>query len=263
MIVLAVVIAGCGRKEGAGKDITAIETSDKLPENVKMLVRAVAANDSDSLVSMIDYPLMRPYPLRDIADAGQMKAYYRTLVDDSLQRVITESTPEQWDRYGWRGWTVRDGEYLWLDSLVYNVEYISQREAVMLASMRKQEIESLNPSLRGSWQPVTSFRMKDGSIARIDVDTTRRRGDDASVRLAIFSKGADLHANPAKVITGTVDMEGSAGELWYVFADKDGSTWSYSPNPTGEDAPAIYIEDQNGHTKQIEVKSVYWLDLVK
>ena len=124
-----------------------VEKSDSLPTEVKLLVRAIADDDSVGFANMVSYPLQRPYPLRDIDGADQMKSYYKELVDDSLRNVITQAEPKRWSKYGWRGWTLDDGRYIWVDEGVYDVQYLSQKEIKMIDSLIREEILSIEAGI--------------------------------------------------------------------------------------------------------------------
>ena len=45
-----------------------------------------------------------------------MVAYYPTLIDDTLKKTIEEAPDSTWQEQGWRGWTLYDGSYIWIDN---------------------------------------------------------------------------------------------------------------------------------------------------
>ena len=156
-IVVLVATVSCGNSTTSRSDaLRQIEDNDSLPANVKKLVKTVAQSDTAAFAGMIAYPLARPYPLHDIADVPEMEKYYGVLVDDSLRNTIVNATPADWQPYGWRGWALADGQYLWLDEeSIYSVNYVSQLEKNMLDSLSRLEISTLAPAMRqGDWKPV-------------------------------------------------------------------------------------------------------------
>ena len=94
----------------------------------------------------IDYPLERPYPLPAIVTPEQMADYYPLILDDSLLRVLATAS---WHPDGWRGLTLADGQYAYIDStLLYSLPYLSARERHLRDSLIRREIATLHPSQR-------------------------------------------------------------------------------------------------------------------
>lgn len=255
---------GCGRHTASAPAASSVESvlaCDSLPKAVKQVVKAVAANDSSALSRLIEYPLERPYPLHNIADAKAFMAYYPTLVDDSLRRVITGSGPSAWEEFGWRGWSLSDGQYLWLDTRIYSVTYLSRREQQLTDSLSRLEIASLAPSLRGAWKPVTCLKAREGdAVYRIDLAADPHKGP--AYRLAKFDSPAAMRSQPAKVLSGYIETEGSAMLVTYHFRGKDGETVEYSPDPVENSSPSLLVTGPDGSTVEIEVIPAYWLDLL-
>lgn len=262
LILIQLFMASCDHKDNSSAN-TAIEQSSRLPGTVKQLVSYVGINNPDSFANLIAYPLQRPYPLHDINDAIEMRKYYHTIVDDSLRNVIARSTPNQWNEYGWRGWTVRDGEYVWLDSLVYDIPYISQAELADLDKLRSKEISSLDKSLQGSWLPVITLISDSGSVIRIDA---RQNADPASaeaLRLLAFGKDSDLRGMPTMTMTGHLETEGSALYPLYMFRDKDGNDAIIDMQPADSPEPRLTYRSTDGNISEQDLHRGYWLDLLE
>lgn len=260
VLILSGLLSGCARSSKEGTALEAIERSGAVPGSVKTLVRAVAQDDSTGFASLINYPLERPYPLRDIENSDEMKSYYRTLVDDSLRNIIVSSRPEKWDEFGWRGWSLDEGQYLWLDSLIYAVPYTSSLEAKELATVRQREINTLEPSLRQGWEPVTSLQGDDGRVMRIDAKEGMDRTESGSLRLAIYDKNGDRSALPAMMLSGNLDPEGSALTPIYLFADDKGNTALWNAEPSDNEPSTLLIKGKEGKIQTIPVHKIYWLE---
>lgn len=257
----AISLTGCSYRKAASDNLSAIAECDSLPQSVKELVKVVADNDSARFASMVSYPLSRPYPLHDITDASEMKKYYSTLVDDSLQNVLTETAPDGWHRFGWRGWSVSDGEYLWMEDSIYDVPYTSRKELARIENIRSRELATLPAQLAKGWTPVRSYRQHDGNrVFRID----RKNGEDGEeiYRLLIYAKPPRTGENPEFVLTGGIDMEGTVMATVYSFKAPDGSTAELDAEPTDGSLPVIAITDKSGD-RIFELVPSYWLDLVK
>ena len=219
------MLCGCGSRTNTSATEQAAAVADSLPVDVTDIVKAVATDDSVSFSSRVNYPLERPYPLRDIADEKEMKAYYPVLVDDSLKKVLANSDPSEWSESGWKGWTVKEGQYLWIDGDIYEVDYISAREKNMKDSLVRREKESLPANLRSGWMPEWVMEdVAEGTVYRIDADSVaassaRESVDGGPYRLAVYKKGSDLRRNPERILRGMRRMEGSAGTVSYYFSE--------------------------------------------
>lgn len=258
----AVLSCSRDRHSGTPSAVEAVVADSLLPQSVKTLVSAINDSDSVAFASLVSYPLLRPYPLHDIPDARAMSDYYHILVDDSLRNIVTGAAPERWQRFGWRGWSLDDGRYIWLDDSVYSVEYLSGVEQRLLAQLRDNEIESLDPSLRGNWTPVACLRAV-GSPAVYRIDMSRDKNDRPIYRLAGWASHDDMNKAPEMIMTGYVDVEGSAAMTSYSFSAPDGSTAFYQADVADGSAPAILFSSPVTGESEIAVEPAYWLDILK
>lgn len=249
-------VGGCTRPKAE------VDHND-LPEDVKEVAMAIMVDSPSAFASAVSYPLSRPYPLHDITDSVQMVSYYHTLVDDSLKQIVKETPDTMWQSLGWRGWTLDDGSYLWIDSgKVYQMNYLSKRENELLDSLRSEELETLDPHLRIGWIPVLCiFDSINGEIFRIDSDETV---SPAQYRLAGYGKDADLSGAPSMLLYGNLDYEGSMDVRYYHFEDSIGNTADYSPDIISDEdtVPEIAFYSK-GKIRRHKVKNAYWLEHYK
>lgn len=254
-IILGAAVASCGHKP---KEVS----HANLPEDVRPAAESIINDSPERFAGTVAYPLDRPYPLRNITDSASMVKYYHTLIDDSLKRKIKESPDTLWQQQGWRGWTLGEGDFLWIDAgKIYSINYVSRRENHMLDSLRRSEIASLNPKLRGNWTPVACVvDSTSGAIFRID---SRTQADSTVYRLAGYAAGQNLSDTPTIVMYGSLDVEGSMGNRFYHFRDSVGNMAEYSPDFDSEDSvPSIEV-DRKGKAMKYHAKPGYWLDHVK
>ncbi|MDE6007451.1 MAG: hypothetical protein K2G67_07855 [Muribaculaceae bacterium] len=239
----------------------AVENADSIPESVKKLVKAVADDDKDGFSQLVSYPLQRPYPLHDIETPEQMSEYYHNLVDDSLRNVIIKAGVDKWSEYGWRGWSLDDGRYIWVDENVYDVNYISNSELRNIDSLQRVEIASLAPELREGWRPMMCLKSSDsGKIYRVDTRTTGKPEEINHYRLAVYGSGDDLAALPAQLLEGEMEVDGSAGSVSYHFHDKAAaSDYILLPESTESIDPVIIKPSGDNVT----LKRTYWHELVR
>lgn len=264
--------AGCGKSGGNADDAVArVESSDSLPQGVKSFVRVVAENDTAGFANLVSYPLPRPYPLHDIETPEQMKSYYDVLVDDSLRNAVKNAGPDKWEEFGWRGWTMSGGDYVWIDDSVYDVAYVSGRERVMRDSLASLEMESVDREMRPGWRPeVCLVRADSSAVYRIDVH--KEESGRNIYRMAIYrterrndSVDADsrrLGGRPDHTLKGYKEVEGTAGTPVYFFTGKEGSKALYQAEMPDGGMSRIEFTLPDGSVEEVEVSRAYWLDLV-
>lgn len=253
--------SACGKPRAEESKVAEIQNADSLPQSVKLLVKAVADGDTSAFASIVSYPLERPYPLRDIVDSTQMVGYYNIMVDDSLHHVLTTSAPEKWSELGWRGWTVKNGEYLWIDEKLYDVNYLSKEEIALRDRLIAEEIACLPEDMREGWTPVIILTApSDGSVYRID--SHKGPGDSDIFRLAIYAANDSLTGRPSLTLTGHRMNEGTASTTTYHFSDEKGDSALYQADITDSEDPVLTFF-LKGEQTDLPVKKVYWRDLRK
>ena len=260
-IVAGIPLAGCGNSSSSESRVDAVENSDSLPTTVKLLVRAVADNDSAGFAELVTYPIQRPYPLHDIDSKDQMKSYYKEMIDDSLRNVIVKAGPERWKEYGWRGWSLDDGQYIWVDEGVYDVQYLSQREIKMLDSLTNEEVRSIEPSIREGWFPVLCLRNDgNGKVYRVDSNSRERRHhkEGKHYRMAVYGPANDLRGLPAQLLDGELENEGSANTVIYRFVVRPGEEVLLEPESPETGSPVL-IEHNDS---VVPLRRAYWHELV-
>lgn len=270
-ISLAGVSAGfssCGNSRHSGQEyslpaVDSVIESSELPDVVKELTRSVENGDAWHFAELVSYPLSRPYPLRDIIDAETMIGYYPVLVDDTLRLRIVNAGPSGWSEAGWRGWTIGNGQYLWVDEQIYDIPYMSRAERRERAKLIERDTLSLDASLRNGWVPVECVRSKTrGHVYRLDHNPGRRSRE--AYRLAIWNKDDSLHRAPRRLFKGHRQSEGTAGTVTYFFTGKDGGSAIYSPDPTDvSEFRRVLLSDPHDMVVADTVEAVYWLDLLK
>lgn len=243
-----------------GKDASEASAHKDLPQEVKSVAMAIIENSPEEFASGMNYPIERPYPLKDVKDSSEMVKYYPVLVDDSLKNVVRESPDTAWQEAGWRGWTLDNGSFLWIDSgKAYAINYVSKRETQILDSLRIQEISTLDPSMQSGWTPVLCvIDTIDGAIFRIDTYTLF---EGNRYRLAGYRMEDDLSGSPTILLYGQLDEEGTLSSRFYHFRDSVGNSANYSPDVLAEpdSLPEIEVK-RDGKMKRYRVRPDYWLD---
>lgn len=264
------LVTSCGKENEKITVDKSLLSSDSIPENIKKVAQVLADNDSVAFASMVSYPLQRPYPLYDIKDSTLMADYYSVMIDDSLRRAVAESKPNDWEEQGWKGWSLKHGNYIWIDEAVYDVPYLSQREKNMRAELIRRDLESLPEELRAGWMPEWCLiDPEDGYVYRIDVDSATIADKSNSnintvYRLAVYKNSKNLRENPDNIFRGFRNEEGSIQHITYLFKDSDSLDKSddnqiiIEPWSSESGDPIMYHRK-----KSRKMRKTYWIDLLK
>lgn len=254
-----VSLTGCSGNKAKSIDISAIEKNDSIPAAVKELVKAVAENDTARFASLVSYPLARPYPLHDLENAEQLESYYPQIMDDSLKHRITDADASLWEEYGWRGWSLDKGEYIWIDENVYDVPYLSSAEKHMLDSLVNREISSLHPSLQEGWLPKITYASNDG-VHLYRIDMSKDDKGHPLYRLCVYEKDGELSGIPSDIMFGYKQCEGTADTEIYYFTGADGTKATLEPDMPDGSGVTIEFEKNGLQVQSIPLTKSYWLD---
>lgn len=237
--------------------------NDYIPKVIKNIIKAVYDNDSHAFAKEISYPLRRPYPLKDINDEKEMETYYATLVDDSLRNVILNSTPDDWEKYGWRGYGLKDGSYLWIDETLYDINYVSAREKSLIDSLTMIEKNSLPRRLGEGWEPIlTLLSANDGKIYRIDIKTSAGTQPGSLYRLSVYNSPDNTDAllkMPDEMMDGYMKSEGTAAVVSYIFPDRNGGEYVIYPDDPSTGNPILVSPEG----RESDLTKSYWHELIK
>lgn len=251
LMASAAIATGCSDAKG-GKRSDAAEEAHRPDRELKMLMQSISNGDANTFASLCVYPIDRPYPIRAIADSSTMVDYFPILADVTLRDKVGKSKLDDWDYYGWRGWSLGDSTILWFDEGLQFIDYESQAESGLRKILAREEIMSLHPEFRGDWSPVeTMVEIEGDRIFRIDAD---RDG----YRLLEYDRPENMRHKPIVVMRGTMKSEGSAGLVTYSFTDSIGNMAEYSPDM--EPPVKVIITPLRGSQKEYKVRRSYWRD---
>ena len=230
--------------------------SEQLPsEALTKLMKTFAEDDAPGFAALCVYPIRRPYPLKDIPDSVSLVDYYPVLVDDSLKTIMSHSKIEDWENYGWRGWSLRDSQPIWYDDGVQFIDYVSPAENGLRNILAREEIMSLAPQFRDGWTPVATLQQTNGSkIFRID-----SQGD--LFRLMQFDSAMHAHGEPSLLLTGSLRNEGSADSPVFEVSGSNGVKAVYMPD--SEPPVCIYVTNPKDVENGYPVVTAYWRDIIK
>ncbi len=225
-------------------------------EALNELMRTFAENDAPGFAALCVYPIPRPYPLKSIDDSVSMVDYFPMIADDYMRSYMKKSKLKDWEKYGWRGWSIGEDRPIWYDGGVQFIEHVSPAESGLQKILAREEIMSLAPQFREGWTPVMTLIQTDGDkIFRIDTK-------DHSYRLMGFDNSENLRDVPTILMTGTMKTEGTANYALYAFADSTGMEAEFMPDAE----PPVKIFFKQPKLKKensYEVRNGYWRDIVK
>lgn len=255
VILSSLSIVSC-HDANASKDNAESSLGEARPDDaLNKLVRSLAEGDAPGFAALCVYPIQRPYPLKDIEDSVAMVDYFPVMVDGPFRDRMAKTRAEDWENYGWRGWSVGEDTPLWFDDGLWAFSYESPAESGLRRILAREEIMTLAPEYRDGWTPVMAMAQTDGeSVFRIDSD-----GD--TYRLMQFVEPYNIMRTPDLLLVGTLRTEGSADSRIFEFSDKGGARAEYLPD--AETQLYVYISRQKSPADSIPVRPAYWRDLIR
>lgn len=240
----------------AGKESAESSLGEPRPdEALDKLMRSLAEGDAPGFAALCVYPVIRPYPLKDIEDSLAMVDYFPILVDTPLRERMKKGKLDEWTNYGWRGWSIGDDRPIWFDEGVQFIDYQSPAETGLRKMLAREELKTLAPAYRDGWTPVMTLIQTDGrSVIRID-------SKDDQYRMMAYDNTVDVSGTPSIFLLGTLREEGSAGSRMFEFSDSVGTKAEYSPDSEASDR--VFIYGPNVDRKEINVRQGYWRDVVR
>ena len=254
-------------------------------EHIGAIMKSIADGDTKTLAALAIYPIERRYPLHNIVSPSDMVKRFDLIFDQKFRDRMKSSKASDWHSYGWRGYSYGEDNALWVYDSLTIINYYSAQEKALYDQLVKKEMASLHESLRGNgWYPFCCYKnLTDGSIVRVDIraretkeeknfhkdgvalaypqlQAFKIRGDE-EFRLSIYPKETALKGKPQTVMSGYVDIGGSANMMDYVF--KKGDFKFEFGDSFYEDGKQILMIKKDGNETQHEIESCYWLDLIK
>ena len=254
-IFTSLSLASC-HNANASKESAQSSLGEPRPDKeLDRLMRALADGDAAGFASLCVYPIVRPYPLKDIEDSLSMVDYFPILVDAPLREKMKKGKVGDWESYGWRGWSMGDDRPIWFDEGVQFIDYQSAAESGLQNMLAREELKTLAPADREGWTPVMTLIQTDGrSVIRID-----SKGE--KYRMMAFDNTVDVSGKPSMFLLGSLQTEGSAGYRNFEFTDSVGTKAQYSPD--GEAADRVFFSGPRSPYKEMNVRSGYWRDVVR
>ena len=265
------------REDGMGEELHNSADTEKL----RWVMLCIRNGNAKKLASMITFPIPRIYPLHDIKDAKELTRRFNEIFDKSFRKEMGRQKMSKWENYGYRGYRYGDHGDLWVSDELYLINYYSLQECQRYYELTEEELNSLHDTLRSEeWQPYCCFKSSKGEVIRVDLARRKKysrknqhvepsalaspqlqpiklRGDEV-FRMAIFTKGSDLHGIPNTIMYGHVKIEGSMCERTHIFKDDRGHCVTFG-DPFYEKKLTLFTKSSGSR----RLTPCYWLDLVR
>lgn len=253
--ISALALQSCHDSRANNESLHEAFSEPRPEEALTKLMASLAKDDAPGFAALCSYPIRRPYPLKDIADSVSMVDYYPVLVDDSLKGIMKRSNLDDWEYFGWRGWSIGQSHPIWFDDGVQFIDYVSPAENGLKSILAREEIMSLAPQFRDGWSPVATLVQTDGeTVFRIDSN-----GD--VFRLMKFDSPKMAHGEPTLLLTGSLHNEGTAESPVFEFFGSNGIKAEYLPD--SEPPVCVYVTNPKESRKAYPVAPAYWRDIIK
>lgn len=251
--------AGCGRSPKRDREEVNLDATAPIPEEVAAVIEAVSTDDAAAFAQNVDYPLPRPYPLKDIESPEEMRDYFPIMVDDSLRNIVARARRTDWTEAGWRGWTLDAGQYIWIDRKVYLVPYISRAEKALLETAIDRDLATLPREFRTGWRPVMAFGDKNSPrVFRLD-----ENDDNRTYRILEYKNAGERRIGPSdlpsKIYLGEMTTEGTEQNRMYGLKSSSGDSMLLQPDDTGEGMD-MKITSPTGKEEHPDVSRIYWTE---
>ena len=180
---------------------------------VNKFIDLVKQDDIKGLAKIIQYPLIRQYPLPPISNEKEFTEKYPILFDFTLRNKITSSKiGKHWVGMRWRG-IMFNGGNVWLthQGELTAINYSSEAEQFEWKKLVKEERQTLHTSLQEYVKPILKYK-SEKFLVRID-DL-----GEGNFRYASWPAGKSLKDSPSLVLEkGQRVNDGSAGNHHYIF----------------------------------------------
>lgn len=181
--------------------------------SVEDLINAFKSGKANKIAGCFDFPYKRDYPFETIENKNEFIKVFNEVLDEDIIRKIAESNPEEWQRIGWRGLTLGNGD-VWLNDN-YKISAVNIKTKDYEARLEEKILldkETLPLKLQDFKQPVEKY-IVDGYTYRID------QLYNGKFRLLILTANGIMFS----LENGILSFDGSAGSHYYTWNDFDGT----------------------------------------
>lgn len=222
------------------KSAAALEKNHTEYQKISKIIETFKTGNKNKIVTLIKYPLVRPYPVPKIKDEQEMMDRFAEIFDKALiNSIINSDIKSDWNQVGWRGISFNGA--LWVDAgKIYVVNYRTDLEIKIANEIIQNKKVALHSSIKDFISPELEWDTKNYHI-RVD------KMNSNSFRYAVWKKDVPTSSKPDLVIlNGIIEHEGTGGSHRYVF---NNNRYSYLVNVIRmgrEDSPSGRLQVLKG-----------------
>lgn len=144
------------------------ELTKKQKVSIQLLINTFKSNNKTKIAELINYPLRRDYPLKDVKDKNDFIQRFDEIFDKQIITQVSKSTLNEYSIMGWRGIMFDNGK-CWIDDdgKIMSVNYQSSKEKQLIDNLIKADKNKLPKSLQVFEKPLYLILTKNYKI-RID-----------------------------------------------------------------------------------------------
>lgn len=202
---------------------------------IKKLINAFTIKSKTGIADLINYPLKREYPLKDVKNRDDFIRRFDDIFDKELIGIVAKSKISDWSEVGWRGIMLGNGQ-LWTDDLgkIEAVNYQSPKEKELLVKAIQADKNQLPKTLRAFEKPFHLIFTKNYKI-RID-----RKGD-GMYRYAAWKIRSPKSEPDILIENGVLDYPGSSDNHTITFKNNS-YTYVISIGMGPDNGPGAVLE---------------------
>jgi|GEM_PF-3207002 len=181
---------------------------------------ALQKGDKETVASLIEYPLVRETPLKDIKDKEEFLKYYEDYFDKETIPQVLKDAKSPWNN--WQGTATRNG-LIWIEgNFIRTLNVSTKKLEERLKTAKGNDSTTLYASAKGYDKLLVDCKTKKHKI-RI-----QKHGE--VYKYFSWNNKKSLSSKPEMELSGSLEIEGSAGNEVYTFKNKEYSYVFYAPH---------------------------------
>lgn len=230
--------------------------------NLNGIISNLVNGNAREAAVAFSYPIERPYPLEAIEDSSDFVKHFKEIVSEDVATRLMDVQKQGWTKLNGVGWSCCNGEVCSKNGeSITTFNLLSKKNQYERDSLMKEEIQSLDVSLRNGWTPYQTFYCKKNKmVARVDV--SNGEVEPMPYRIAIYDRQSDLKLQPTALMFGTMDLQGEALNKYFQFSDDLGNSAELYIDSND---PTLYVLTTviKDSAASVTVTKDFWLNRIK
>jgi hypothetical protein len=198
---------------------------DNPRKECQLFIDAFKNVDKNVIAQLIHYPLQFNYPIMPIKNKTEMIQRFDEVFDEEIINKIKKSSLEtDWSEEAWRGITLDGDVWIDYDGKLKKMNYTTTVQAAMRERFLQKDRDRLYSPLR-DYNILIGVYLSETYKIRLDYVK------DNIPRLVLWKKDQSQSEEPEVIIeNGIEEIQGSIGETYYIFTDKENYYFIYVGN---------------------------------